>query len=81
MLSVKQIMTTLCTVLYILVHPEELLQSPHFMIFEAEIRPHSPHQKVDIFLFLREISHQKEKQKQAKLNVFCLIQEIFTVSY
>ena len=58
-------------------------KGPHFMIFGAEIRPHSP-PKSDIFssIFKKNSPTPKEKQnKQAKLNVFCLKQEIFTISY
>ena len=59
-------------------------QGPHFTMFGAEIRPHSLPKIVYIFpLFLRKIPPTpKEKQnKQAKLKVFCLKQEIFTISY
>ena len=48
------------------------------MIFGAEIRPHSPPQKVFIFpLFFKEKFPLKTKTKQrlAKLNVFCLKQD------
>ena len=47
----------------------KVLQSPYFMIFEAEIRSHSPTKKVFIFpLFLSKITPPQKKNNISKQN-------------